>query len=93
MGTLKHDIRRETSLNEFASHNDGNLPSQLPTPSDIMIAREQWNRLLRDQPSHYQEIIHLRFRGETLTAIADRLDINERTVRRVLSQLFEDRVA
>ena len=90
--TQKYNVNRETSLNDSTTAYQANLTSQIPTPSDVVIAREQWDRLLAKQPEHYQQIVELRFRGETLTAIAEKLGLNEKTVRRVLARLLEERV-
>ena len=92
MRTQKYNVNRETSLNDSTTGYQANLTSQVPTPSDVLIAREQWERLLDEQPQHYRQIVELRFRGETLAAIAEKLELNEKTVRRVLAKLFEERV-
>ncbi len=57
------------------------------------MARERWEAIMRDQPSHYQEIVRLRLRGETYQSIAEELQLNERTVRRVLERLLREQAA
>ena len=92
MMTQKHDVRRERSMHDSIAPQGANVAAQDPTPSEIVIAREQWDRLLDQQPDHYRQIVELRFRGETLTAIAEQLNLNERTVRRVLERMLIERV-
>ena len=57
------------------------------------MARERWQRIMHNQPDHYQEIVKRRLRGETYQSIADELGLNERTVRRVLERLLREQVA
>jgi RNA polymerase sigma factor (sigma-70 family) len=66
------------------------LHSHDPSPSSVAVARERWNRLVRNQPEDVRQILELRFRGETYDEIARRLDINEKTVRRTLARLIAD---
>jgi RNA polymerase sigma-70 factor (ECF subfamily) len=82
----KYDIKREHALADTADR-DGALAAKQPTPSQIAVAREEWDRLVEGQPNHYQQILVLRFQGHTLEEIARKLNVNERTVRRVLDKL------
>jgi RNA polymerase sigma factor (sigma-70 family) len=91
--TKRHDLNRERSLDALGGRGRLGIPDRQPSPLDVAIARERWGRLLSDQPEHYQQIIRLRLQGHTYQAIADSLEINERTVRRVLQKLLEERAA
>jgi RNA polymerase sigma factor (sigma-70 family) len=88
--TLKHDVKRERSFEHMTELHGSMSNSQEPTPSQIAIARERWASMLKDQPERYQQILHLRFVGETNQTIADKLGINEKTVRRVLEKILQD---
>jgi RNA polymerase sigma factor (sigma-70 family) len=91
--TQKHDLKRERSLDDSTAGYRADAASREPTPSDVAIAREQWERILAAQPEHYRRIVELRLTGETHDRIALELGINERTVRRVLGRMLEERVA
>jgi RNA polymerase sigma factor (sigma-70 family) len=84
----KRDARREVELVE----DDVASPTAArheATPSEFAIARERWENLLADQPALYQQIVFLKYRGNTNEAIATELGINRRTVTRVLARLLE----
>ena len=82
LGTHKYDVRREGGIElDVADHE--------ASPVEVVIAREQWNRLLHDQPEHYRQIIVLKLRGYTQQAIAEALELDETTVRRFLKRLVQ----
>jgi RNA polymerase sigma-70 factor (ECF subfamily) len=83
--TEKHNIRREQSLAAVGSQD---ITSRGPTPSDFAIARERWNHLVSGQPDHYRAILQMKYAGATNREIADRLGLNEKTIRRVIEKLL-----
>lgn len=84
--TEARDCRREVSIEVNADR----LPvATEPSPSEVIGFRENWKLFMEQQPEHYQQIARLRIEGCTLGEIAQRLRINERTVRRVLSKLAD----
>ena len=87
----KYNIKRESPLPGGADGDADLLPGHCPTPSQVAVAREQWDQLLADQPVHYQRIIQLRYQGATYREIAEQLEITERTARRVIDRLFHER--
>lgn len=90
----KRAISRERSMNDSAVSSDAlGQRSGQPSPSEVAIAREQWERMAENQPPHYRRIIVLRLHGHTYQSIADELGMSERTVRRVLNQLLQHRVS
>jgi RNA polymerase sigma factor (sigma-70 family) len=89
----KRAVTREQSLEDATAAAGDELRCRQPRPSEIAIAREQWERLARDQPEHYRRIIALRLQGHTCQAIADQLGLSERTVRRVLTHMLHNRVS
>ena len=92
--TQKRAMSRECSLNDSVTTPAGHdQRSSQPTPSEVAIAREQWERMSQNQPEHYRRIIVLRLNGHTYQSIADELGLSERTVRRVLDQLLHSRVS
>jgi RNA polymerase sigma factor (sigma-70 family) len=87
--TQKFDVRRESPWPEHAEPAP-QPPARTATPSKVAMARECWQQLGDQQPSFYREIARLRMRGETYQEIARKLDISERTVRRVLERLHRE---
>ena len=83
MDTQKYDVKRERRLDhEVGVERPGDRPSQ------IAIAREHWDLLMRKLPAHHREVVRLRLEGLTFEQIANRLGLNERTPRRVLKDLL-----
>jgi RNA polymerase sigma factor (sigma-70 family) len=85
--TAKYDVTKEQPLTE----SDDSPPPQdvrQPTPSQVAIAREQWEHMLDGQPKHYQQIVQLRFEGSTFAEIAEELGIHERTARKVIQKML-----
>jgi RNA polymerase sigma-70 factor (ECF subfamily) len=84
--TAKHDLTRERSL-----HN-GNLESpsvQLrePTPSQLAIAEECWERLLAGQPPRYRRILEMLRQGHSHREIGEKLGLHPKVVQRLLRKL------
>ncbi len=84
--TEARDCRREVPIEV---NTDGLPVAKEPSPSEVVGFRENWNLFMEQQPEHYQEIVRLRVEGCKLGEIAQRLRINERTVRRVLNKLAD----
>ncbi|MCA9048127.1 MAG: sigma-70 family RNA polymerase sigma factor [Planctomycetaceae bacterium] len=84
----KQNINRERSM-----QNDSfvlPLPDHSADhPSQIVIAREQWDLMVDGEPTKYREIMELRCTGLTLDEIAEQVGVNERTVRRVIRRLTD----
>jgi RNA polymerase sigma factor (sigma-70 family) len=72
------------SLDGSAAYHAETLRASEPTASQIALAEEQWDRLLRGQPDHYRRILVLLREGHTRREVARELSINERTVHRVV---------
>ncbi len=86
--TRRYNIGREHSLEGSAAVDGNVLASPQPTPSQIVMAKEEWERRFQRQPEHYRRIVELRQRGRTQREIAQELGIHERTVRRVLEKFL-----
>jgi RNA polymerase sigma factor (sigma-70 family) len=87
--TQKRGLNRTRSLDGSAGIPAKDVAGSAPTPSQIVLAEEQWDRLLKSHvlPQH-QHILKLLREGHTQQEIAQELHLNERTVRRVLSHAF-----
>jgi RNA polymerase sigma-70 factor (ECF subfamily) len=92
LGTRKFDVRRVHSFDDSAVDAD-QLRSGSPSPEEVAIAREAWSRLVAGQPQQYREVARLRFQGATYPEIAARLEIHERTARKVIERLSRMQVA
>jgi RNA polymerase sigma-70 factor (ECF subfamily) len=97
--TAKRDARREVPLEEVcpeggpepAPARGAALPGRTPqpSPSQVVMAEERWERLLRGQPQKYRRILELLRQGYSQQEAADRLGLNPRLIQRVLRKLQE----
>lgn len=60
--------------------------------SQIAIVREQWERMLQRKPDHYRKVLEMRLTGATYVSIGEKLSLNEKTVRRIVSRLLSTRL-
>lgn len=90
--TEKYNLNREHVLRGSQPSGWSDIPDRQPPPLDVVVAREQWNSILQDQPEHYRKIVELRLQGYTNQDIADTLRLAESTVRRFLKRLLRERV-
>lgn len=75
---------------EMAPRNadEGTLSSSDPTPSQVAVAREGWRRLTDQSSERDRQIISMRIQGQTYVAIANDLEVNEKTVQRALNRML-----
>jgi len=55
-----------------------------PTPSQLAIAKETCERLVRDDPRTYRRVMELRIAGLSYTQIAQEVEMHEAKVRRIV---------
>jgi RNA polymerase sigma-70 factor (ECF subfamily) len=82
----KYNVTHEQSLDASEMEQRRVDPEQ-STPSQIAIAREQWEKYLRDQPERDRTILQMRIGGATFLEISQQLGIHERTARKVIARL------
>lgn len=87
----KYDLRRERTLNNAAVLGAASVAARQPTPSQVAVANEEWDRLLAGQPAHHRRLLELRRQGYRAEEIAAELGVHVKTVRRVLGK-FESRL-
>lgn len=87
MNDTKYNFSREQSLSEKRFDQADELSTERETPSQIAVAREQWKRLVEQQPERDRSIVQLRIGGATFLEISQQLGINERTARKVIDRL------
>ncbi|MEZ5940983.1 MAG: sigma-70 family RNA polymerase sigma factor [Planctomycetaceae bacterium] len=84
----KQTANREVSLQNGSVVLD--LVDHRPNrPSQLVVAKEQWDRLTDGEPERYRQILELRREGMSIDDIAAEVGVNERTVRRVLQRMAE----
>lgn len=83
----KYDVNRELSMDDSTRFDRNNLPGDQPTPSQIVMSKEEWTEFLRKQPLVHRRIFILLREGKSAREIAAELDISAKTVRRVADQL------
>jgi len=82
------DIVRETPLQSCEPEAEASPLAQChSTPSQVAIAHERLERLKTGRPAAHQQIIQLRYEGESVPEIAHAVGYSERQVRRILLQL------
>lgn len=88
MRSFKHDLNREHSLDQVAAgEKPPEIASRHPTPSQLAMANEEWDRLLNKQPIHHRRILELLRLGHTHEEIAQKLCLSAKMVQRVLHSL------
>jgi RNA polymerase sigma factor (sigma-70 family) len=85
--TEKYDVDRETPLEGSKGIEPAAIPASQPTPSQFIMAEEEWDRLAQGQPAYKVQILNLLRQGYTHQEIADKIGINEKTIRRLIRQL------
>jgi len=87
--TARQDISREQHLPEAATLAVSERVTRQPTPSAVAIFREEWERVLHEQPERARRVMELRFTGSTFEEIAHELGIEESTARKIIARLRE----
>jgi len=85
--SIKKDIDREVRLDEGAPDVGRHPASRDPTPSSIASFREQWDELVEQQSQRDGQVVQMRYEGSTFVEIAELLDIDESTARKVIRRL------
>jgi RNA polymerase sigma factor (sigma-70 family) len=85
----RRGVAHETPL-ACLKEEEGELRPREASPSQFAMARECWQQMLHERTPLQRQIIRLRLAGETFEAIAAKLDINERTARRVIEDLRQE---
>ena len=82
----QRDVNRERRLLNPVDDDKPIYMSNAPTPSEAAIAKEQFERLSADQPQREQRVLQLRAEETTFAEIARRLNVSERTARRIVER-------
>jgi RNA polymerase sigma factor (sigma-70 family) len=83
----KHNINREHSLEGSAAMEVRKIPGTQPSPSQMLVARERAEQVAQKLPAHAQLILEFLRQGSTHEEIAAALNINEKTIRRLVDKI------
>jgi RNA polymerase sigma-70 factor (ECF subfamily) len=83
----KRDVGLETAIDEHSDRVERHPQTREPTPSAVAVFREQYDRLIEQQPPEMREVAQLRLEGNTFNEIGDRLEMNESTARKLMRRL------
>ena len=86
--TGKHNVNRQVSLHEPARELDNILPVRQPTPSQLAIAEEHWERIIQGQPPRVRQVLEMLRVGHTQREVADRFGLHPKTIQRLLEKLL-----
>jgi RNA polymerase sigma-70 factor (ECF subfamily) len=87
MAVQKRDVRREESLEARTEDGAEEVRGPVPTPSQIAVAREEWDRMLAALAPHEQRILLLLRQGYSQREVALKENVTSRTVRRLVERL------
>jgi RNA polymerase sigma-70 factor (ECF subfamily) len=85
LGTTRKGRNREEQhddLDEFVSP-----PRRSPTPSQVLIAEEHWERLKQGQPPAVCEVLELLRQGHSHREVAERTRLHPKMIQRLLLKL------
>jgi RNA polymerase sigma-70 factor (ECF subfamily) len=83
--TQKQDVRRERSMERASLHD--RAFEVVDTPSQLVQARETYQRLRDQLPEERRAVIELKAAGYSCGEIGERLGLSERTVQRIVEDL------
>lgn len=86
--TAKHNQHVVERLRPATDNDPGNEPpARQPTPSQLFMAEERWELLLRDAPPVVREAAELLRQGHSQVDIADRLQVPVKLIQRLIRRL------
>jgi RNA polymerase sigma factor (sigma-70 family) len=86
----KRDARREEPLaTQPVGQERQRVFDRDGTPSEAAIGRELWDMMMAGQPPAYRKVLMLLRDGRSQIEVAEQLNLNRRTVQRILSRALE----
>lgn len=82
------EIVRQSSI-DTDSTGHVEPPGPDPTPSQVVMNREEWNHFLAKQPPVFRRMLEMHRLGYTRDAIARSLNVSRRTVDRMMERLLK----
>lgn len=88
LASRKRDVGREPALLPIAEADDAtNVPARQPTASQLAMADEEWERLVRDQSPGRRHVLELLRLGHTREEVAARTGIHVKAIQRLVRKL------
>jgi RNA polymerase sigma-70 factor (ECF subfamily) len=87
--TQKREVIHERSLDGSAADARETLYTPEPTPSRVLAAQDELDRLVHGQPDHYRRILRLLAQGHSCASAAEEVGVSEKLVRRLLEKLAQ----
>jgi RNA polymerase sigma factor (sigma-70 family) len=81
--------KRDTNRAEPLEPDSSELAVSYPTPSQVMMAEEEWERLIRNKPPLLRRAMEMLRAGYTRREIAEHLGLNPKRIWRLLQELTE----
>jgi RNA polymerase sigma-70 factor (ECF subfamily) len=82
----KHNVGRERAL-IAGSEDESTYVRKSNTPSQIVMAKDRLEAMMREQSERDRQVVELRMQGLTFVEIGEKLGIHERTAREVIEKL------
>jgi RNA polymerase sigma-70 factor (ECF subfamily) len=88
-GAQKEDARRERSLEAPEGGWGAEVSARQPTPSQVAIAEESWEKMLEGQPAPLRRALVMLRQGHTYRDIAAEVGLHPKALQRFLQKLME----
>lgn len=89
--SIKYNRNREESLDQMRDHEmELEAGGRYPSPSQVAIAKEKWQRLLARQPPHQRRMLELLVLGYTHAEIAAQMQISPKMIQRFIQSLKQE---
>lgn len=85
--TKKYNLNKERPLETESSGAKAEPASSQPSPSQLLMTKEEWDQLMKDLPPLYRQVLVLSRLGYGSTKIAEKMGINRRKVSRIFEKL------
>jgi RNA polymerase sigma factor (sigma-70 family) len=85
--TLKKDVDREVRLDAQCPDAGPHPVSRDPSPSATAVFHEHWDDLVQQQTLRDGQVVEMRYEGSTFDEIAENLDIDEATARKIIRRI------
>lgn len=79
----KYDAQRE----QIVADGLNELAKSMPSPEAIAIAREEWQKVLRNEPSHNQRMLKALGEGKNAEEVAREHGFSRKTVQRLVRRM------
>jgi len=90
LAAQKYNVNREQSIHDSRFFDKDRLTADQPTPSQILMSKEEWRRFLHRVPLVYRRIFILLRQGLSKEEIAEKMDLHVRTVRRIANRFLPE---